>query len=310
MFDAAASVSGDLPPPDTTSWQVARQVTGSPSSVIPAGLPARICAMGVEAVNTSADLYRGGMAYAYRMPNPELDIAQSSGVAGVSRNDWIAQPASAVADITNLGGTYSGDARRGVVYVGAPDRVEHNPFISDFPSFTFYPTAQASNTNVTLLNTTFPVSPWEQGGIFLTGLAQNSSFVLKFRCFVEIAVPAKAAQIYQSLATTPSPISSSALEILTAMVEFLPAGFDYAENPMGEWFEKVLGMIAEVAPTIGKALGTVFPVAGIVGNAVGTGAQALKGITASARSKIQQAKQPKDKTAKQKQGQIAAPSTK
>lgn len=305
MFQVATSQSGLLPIPDTNAWNTAQVVTATPEGVFRNGaaVPFRICALGVEAVNTSAALYRGGMGYAYRTPSVSFPVFQTSlSTTNVFNQSAtiITPPPTTPADIINLANTYSGSAEAGVVYVGSPQNFAENDFTYPYPSLVTYVYNYGGGVtpyNIRQVSTLMAPAKWDNGGIFLTGLAQNSSFTLKFRCYGEIAsVPLSGNATWQALAQPSVPYSPSLIQILTEMGEYLPAGFDYRENPFGEWFTRVLNVIAEVAPPVAAALGAVHPVAGMIAHGVGQGAKALSGVTQSTAKKVAAAKK-KQKTA-------------
>ena len=72
-------------------------------------------------------------------------------------------------------------------------------------------------------------------------------------------------------------------EIIASILRDMPAGFDYRENPFGEWFMKILDTVANVAPAIGTALSPIFPPAAMLGHGVGGLARAVSGTVTHVR---------------------------
>lgn len=300
MFDVATAASGSLPAPDSAAWSVARPagVIGSPEGVLINGptTPYRVCAMGIEAINTSAQLYKGGMGYAYRIPSIKSPMSATL-VAGtptmqVQAFDLIEAPPTSPADIINLANTYSGPCDAGVVCVGAPIDFSSNDFSVQVPSSCGYAIPPLGAMSLQSVQLQAPTIRWETGGIFLTGLAQNASFTIRYRVFGEIASLASSSSAFmQAIGKSGVPYSPAMIQLLTEIGEHLPAGFDYRENPFGEWFSKILSTIGDVAPTIGAALSAVHPVAGAIVSGIGSGAKAIGGITQSTMKKVASAKQ-------------------
>jgi len=67
-----------------------------------------------------------------------------------------------------------------------------------------------------------------------------------------------------------------ALEIYSHAMAMLPAGVPVGENPLGEWFDTVMDVIAAALPTIGTALTPFFPPSGPIAAGAAAGAKAAK----------------------------------
>lgn len=119
----------------------------------------------------------------------------------------------------------------------------------------------------------------------MTGLAQGSSVVVRFRTYLEIFPQWGEGNGFIRLASRTVPYSPIIDEILTRVLAEMPAGTAYTDNPLGEWFERMLSGVAEYAPQVGDALGMIFPPAKLIGNGLGGVARGLGGTIAMSRKK-------------------------
>lgn len=234
-----------------------------------AGRTWRPTAMGIELIQTSADLYRGGMGYAYRIPGDPVEAAFLK-LPGTSpqfaHGTVISYPPKVPASIVGYANTWRGDARAGVAAIGVPNDFMNRPKRS-FPSGAYLqlPSGTGSSLIVGDIHD-HPVMDWDPFGVFVTGLNPGATFVLRFNMAYEI-FPLASDQLFITLAQ-PSVEPSPALEeAILQVLKTMPAGFDYRENPFGEWFSKIVDALAEYLPKIVPALQTIHPIAGISGQA-------------------------------------------
>lgn len=249
------------------------------SDTILDGEPFRITAMGAELINTSAELYRGGMGYAYRLPNDVEPVVHytNAAVQTLKQQAMMSKPPTSQLDVTNFPNTTKLTAESGVVFINTPvDSL--NKIVRPSPSTVFFndwaSTGGALNTSV-YTEGLCPPSNWNVAGSFITGLAQGASITIRIRVAYEL-FPGWKNRTLAAMCTAPVPHSPQLEEILDRVLAEMPAGFDYRENPFGEWFDSVLGAIAELAPKVGSVVGTMFPGAGLLGSAIGSGAQAVR----------------------------------
>jgi len=109
--------------------------------------------------------------------------------------------------------------------------------------------------------------PFDTSGMYLTGLAEQSTIEFTFRIFIEV-FPNTSNEALLVLATDSPPFDPLALEIYSRVITELPPCVPVYMNASGKWWQKVARVIANVAPIAGNALNTVLPGAGMAGNAV------------------------------------------
>lgn len=260
---------------------VAPDVSSTVGSSIPAACMARICATGVEAVNTSTPLYRGGYQYAYRTKSRAKPATYTEGVAaGAATSNafrlstvYTAPPVSPD-QIVNMANTFTGSAENGCVVINTPQSFSENEYEMYCPRYDLMVGNSASPCM--RINADGIASYWNNAGIFVTGLAPQATFTLKFRTFME-ASPLDVVSVTAALSKPGVAHSPVVEEILAGILRDMPAGFDYRENPFGEWFMKILDTVANVAPVIGNVLSPVFPPAALIGNGVGALANGISG---------------------------------
>jgi len=248
----------------------------------------RVVAQAIEVVNTSAELYRGGMAYGYRTPTmPHVSTVVSGlGVAGstsLSRSVTCNLPPRNAGGVVNFKNTYEGSAADGLYVINTPDGIVNEPMQgTGCQTIMLESPSEPSSFGYTFVRCG-PHTNWNHIGGFLTGLAQGSSLVVRFRTYMEIFPTVGNAQEPTALVRLSGrtvPRSYVIDEILTRVLSDMPAGTAYSENPLGEWFQKILQAVASMAPVIGSALAPVFPPAALIGSGLGMAANGIGKLTA------------------------------
>lgn len=146
--------------------------------------------------------------------------------------------------------------------------------------------------------------PVARSGVYMTGLNENTTFTLRVRFIIARVPSINEGQIFV-LARTPPTQDHEFWKLYTEAVQHLPVACMFTENPLGEWFGKVLKVVKDWAPTVGSAVGTIIPGASALGQgigyAAGLGKKMIKasGGDGKAAKKIQEiegsSKKPKDK---------------
>ena len=213
----------------------------------------RMCAAGFETINTSADLYRGGMQYGWRAPNVNdacvtmLPTLPAVNTRTVLRDRYFSGVPENLNQVTNLQDTFTGHSRNGIGVFSLPMASE-NPSVSTMPT-------RLSIVGGSKLRTQSPntlnLFDWMPCGVYCTGLTAESTFQLKCRVFYELWPTTETTTLIQAIARVPTPHSYAVNELLDAVLSHMPSAFDYSENPLGEWLHKILGLMAHAAPIIG-----------------------------------------------------------
>lgn len=268
----------------------------------------RLTHAGFEAINTSADLYRGGMYYGFRSPLMQDDaFVAYSGTSGQPANNTFARLftvcgyPNGLSDIINLSTTVSGAARDGVGVFSLPMSSE-NPFTFTAPTNILLlddiSSAAAVNGRFPSVGLSSPYR-WMPCGAYVTGLATQASFQLKARVGYELMPGADASRAYQAMAHKPVPRSFLVSEMLDQLLANTPAGFDYKENPFGEWMGRILEGLSAVVPSIASFI--PHPAAKVVGAiaapALNQAGRALQGKTINKTKVTVKSKPPKVKRA-------------
>lgn len=119
--------------------------------------------------------------------------------------------------------------------------------------------------------------PYDTTGAYFVGLNTNSVLEVTLRIFIEVfPTPANTSLVVMA---SPSPaFDPLAMEIYSQVLRELPPGVPVTMNPNGEWWEKVLLKISELAPLVGTALNNVLPGAGIIGSGIAMAAKGGAGL--------------------------------
>jgi len=123
-------------------------------------------------------------------------------------------------------------------------------------------------------------APFNTSGVWLTGLSQSTTLQVNFKLILE-SVP-NPRDVYATMSKPATPYSVEALRLYGELIENLPAGVPFDENPSGEWFSQVLGMLGELASTAGM----INPMFGLVGKGFGMGKKIFDQISHSMDKKI------------------------
>jgi hypothetical protein len=275
----------------------------------------RLIGAGVEVVNTTPDLYRGGSVTVYRSPSTAQErnayvwtnVPTANGYA-LNVNGYSLPPTTqAGAQLYPTSKTWG--AEEGCYCTATMSTTENffltpainMPFWWSPPSnvtlttggtstaYSFLPAIAASQTGAT--STTAQVLPYDTHGAIFTGLNPNTTLQVTTKYFIE-RIPTITEPDLLVLTRAPSPFDPMALELYTRTIQQLAVGVMVKENPLGEWFSEVLDTVAEWAPRIGNAVGGP---ASIIGNVVGQGARAIRNVQRNTGPSIPAAIVPKRK---------------
>lgn len=264
----------------------------------------RLVAAGVEVVNTTADLYRGGSVTCYRSPNVQrqgfyIAVGPNPGL----NCSYISLPPGTQAEAQLYPASRTWGAEDGCYLVATMDS-SVNDYSSAAPGaviamspFDTPTLVSGGNTTVFYTNATgggsgancHTVMPFDWSGAIFTGLTPQTTLQVTVRYYVE-RIPTITQPDLLVLTRNPCPYDPVALEIYSRCLSELPVGVRVSENPLGEWFNEIMDTVATWAPRIGAGLGSFIPGGAAIGTAVGAGAQALGRLNRNGDSKPSQRK--------------------
>jgi hypothetical protein len=242
---------------------------------------------GVELINQSAMLYRGGTAYSYRLKpgvRNNAYVSASTFTAGnvvPSGNTVLDSPPGTVADIVNLGTTHASDASDGAYAINLPRNIDEMGFRAPNGGYMLFEFPADSNEAITAQKSY--ALDWDvdtgycYAGVFLTGLSLQSAFRLRYRTYWEFLPGVGVQSLSMMRISTPGPEYNPVVhEALRLVIRHMPAGCRYVDNPLGEWFDSLLSIVEAAAPAVGAAISPFFGPAGMIGNAIGGVASHIK----------------------------------
>lgn len=236
----------------------------------------RKCSQGVEIINTSAEISRGGMYYAARFPftfyqTAPLTVTNAFNPPANRVHTPLAFAGWPTLDgIRNLRTRVENSAYHGFAFVNTPMNPMNDFVVSRLSRLLAYQGTKALLETNAGESTDFQ---WCGGAIYFTGLDPKATFTYKSRSYYEISPNETSTKQLQSIARHSVEYSPLALEIIGGVLSDLPAGFDYSMNPFGEWFDKVINLIGNVAPVIGSVL--PIPGANLIGQGIGAVARGI-----------------------------------
>jgi hypothetical protein len=262
-------------------------ITNSSSLAIPSKFTSghfRLVSAGVEVVNTTAELYKGGSLTVYRAPSAIDDtfILRSTTIATLPPQTLIIpEPVLSVSLPPTTQGeaaTYT-DSRTWAAEEGAYVVVTQtdidNPYKVLAQKDTLIKKTFDSSTTINNINTNTGYTAWsttlsplqsaiqgnsnssaldfEECGCILAGLNPNSTIQITVKYYFE-RIPATTEPDLLAMAQAPPAFDGVALEIYSRCLATMPVGVPVAENPLGEWFSSVLDTVSHIAPKIGGFL--------------------------------------------------------
>jgi len=238
----------------------------------------RLVAAGFEVVNTTSALNKQGSVTSYRSPNSRTEgyLSNFSVEAGPFTTQFGLLPPSTQQDASSYPNSKTWAAADGVYSVCSFNTVT-NPFSAPVPHSVCF----VENAVLADLQTINPVTPtrlaWQpwstagadhagnssilpmdvNGSIF-SGLSAESTLQITMRYFLE-RVPCAKDTTLVTLARTSTPFDPMALELYSRSMNELPVACQAGENPLGEWFTKVMDVVADAFPMAANVAGLVNP---------------------------------------------------
>jgi hypothetical protein len=269
----------------------------------------RFIGVGWEIVDTSPVISRQGSITAYRMPSVKQNTYVVDALALTLSAESIALPPVTQTQSALYPNSRTWAAPEGIYQVASMNSIE-NPYVNSvagLPIARFVQDETSLNAGTPILaympalddtidgNTTVipPIIadltscshafPWDISGCVLSQLNPAGSFQVTVRYFIE-RIPTTSDNSLLVMAKNPTPYDPLALEIYARATQELPIGVPVSENPLGEWFEKILDIIGGALPAIGSALAPVIPFAPALATGLASGAFAVSEWNRNART--------------------------
>jgi hypothetical protein len=254
----------------------------------------RIIGFGVEIIDTTAQLYKQGALTAYKMPVCSGSLMQlkhsNAGATIISNNtyEYINAPPKNPSEAIVYRNSVQWEAKDGAYVIVGQEGV-NNPFTQACRrSFIISRDSVLDGTDITLstsnnggltalagtaLSSQIPPAGQmmnvSQQGIFLSGLANDATFKIRVRIYLERA-PILSNPELVALASPSAPYDVQSLEMYSRVASMVPSAVPVGFNAKGDWWRIIVNTLKKVAPIVGTVL-TPFigPEAAVIGNAVG-----------------------------------------
>lgn len=297
--NVAKGDAGEILYPDSPLTRTNFSITAAANTdLVLAGTFKRVIALAIEVVDTTPVVSKAGALTVYTHPVAPREILQSVtnstplAGAGIGENNhfW---PGSQAECVYNPNAK-QWEARRGAYLVCGMSSIE-NPFRAETKAIrTFTPTYSSQYvgdglvTAYTSAGTGDAVAtlgsqtiPFTRTGIYLSGLHNDASFLIKTRFIIEIAPNINSSLVYLA---TPSPgLDIKALQLYSMVRSQLPIAVPVSDNASGDWFRHILKLIERFAPIVGGALPIAY--AGPAGQVIGQMAGIVSQRTAPKKKK-------------------------
>lgn len=261
----------------------------------------RLVAAGFEVANTTAQINKQGSVVVYRAPSiRQYGNVVDAGVPFMEFIDWGTMPPTSVSDATLFPNSKTWEASKGVYAIATMNTMQ-NDFVAPLPGWagltkTFTPAELGDPTSTTIAYTpawlgtsgglVYVATPcarvleYDVHGCIFFGLSAETTLQLTTKYFFE-RVPDNTDRNLVVLAHMSPQFDPVAMEIYSRALAKLPVGVPVRMNPLGEWFEEVMNVIGDVAPTIGSVI--PLPMASQIGSGVGSMAKAVARANRTAR---------------------------
>lgn len=265
----------------------------------------RVVGMAFEVVNTTADISLQGLVTVYRMPQCNQVAMVDVFPAALGAGGNVAMPARMVAlpplnaaQALTLPGSKQWDAKDGS-YCVCTLMGEENP-IQGFDNMPvmyvdegFWPGSNAPATavlhDVSSISATSTYNyhpkyyaPYNTSGAYYTGLSYATTLQVNMKILLE-SIPGPR-DAFATLAQPGPEYSPEAIKLYGQIVDRMPVGVPFTENPSGEWFSDVLGTVGDLAMTASG----INPIFGLVGRGFGIGKMLYDAISKSQEARRQQ----------------------
>jgi len=268
----------------------------------------RVIGMGFEVVNTTSPLNKQGLVTVYKQPQPGIEEAMFLPYGSTAVN-WVqsggadvllaSEPPGTTAAALLLAGSKQWEAAEGCYCVCTLNDINNPPIqppIFDYAacnneiqalSQTDTPCVLTNQKTFTLGTGTVshPIprfwAPFDMTGAYFTGLSLSTSLVINWNAYVEV-FPTPFNKPLVVLAKPSPGLDSEALNLYCCAMRDMPAGVKLSMNPLGEWFQSVVGKVAgTVAPFLSAAAGIHpgFGIAGGLASIIATSANETKKAT-------------------------------
>jgi hypothetical protein len=307
------------------------QAGTSPSGIsIPAPLtegPFKVSGLGVEIVNTTAELTKQGLCTCARMSQPasqpstyQVSVTTNSSAFSFASLLPILAPPKNLSEMMLLPETTQWHAKEGAYAVVNLKGIGTRASACQPTYPILYRETLKTGVDLTQRDVRIPIpslvtvgtmavqavifennpgiSPADASVIMFTGLSDTTTLTVRGRWIIERFPTQYQDQIIYNATPTAS-FDPLALEVYSRVMNQLPPGVMFKENPAGEWFRRVITKVAQVASSI---LGSIpHPVA----QAAGAGAAALSKALENTEEKQ---KRKRKKAKKQNKAIVAPPS--
>lgn len=264
----------------------------------------RLFGFGYEVVNTTAELYKQGSVTTYKRPGKNVPICAFECISGASTlpqtnsrsklyafgstgvstaaqaaaypnsRTWAAKEGAYVIATLNDVDCPVTEALPAGVHLAVENKYVNNS--DNTPGMFGYGNLPTDETNMCAY-------PFDISGCVFAGLSESTSLTVTVRYLVE-RFPENSNPDLVVIARPSPSYDPLALELYARCLESLPTAVMVRDNPLGEWFSKILQTVGKVAPIVGSFIPGLGPV---IGNAVGTVATAVGDHLAKAKGNPQ-----------------------
>lgn len=278
----------------------------------------RVVGMGMEVVNTTADIHKQGSVTVYRMPQGNCDSEyvfeiKDDEIKGVASR--FRAPPTNINQAVSMLNSRTWEAEKGVYQV-IPFSTVDNPMLNlgyksvliqngfgTGPGSATVISAQTPTTQGKWIGSPQQTIPINTAGMYFTGLSEQTTLRLKVKIYVERA-PTPEEPDLVVLATPSAGYDIKALQLYARAINTLAVAVPVGDNASGDWWKSVLDVVAIAAPVIGMIATPTFPAAPLIAASVAAAAK-----SASLAANTAQRSKRNSRQSQQQSQQGIAPST-
>lgn len=253
----------------------------------------RLIGVGIEIVNTTADIYKQGSVTVAMLPDACVDVGTvlyhdvnaAPWLDKEFQSDKLTTMPSCVGQLRTVPGATTWAAKDGVYMIprltSLPKGLVNHPAAGRICQFKEYTAAGVSRNwaypvpthSETLSGITVPnmynnyVSGFTPIQAYFTGLSNETTLTITMRTIVEYFPPVMSPLL--PLASPSAPYDPKALELYNWIITEAPYAVPVGENASGDYFRKILAVIRSLAPIAGGLFEGIAPGSSAVGASVG-----------------------------------------